>query len=92
MEFHIDRNNLHTMMAMILRRWAGLALNADEDRILNDFIQTEVEPLDRLELLRRTGTPAQILAWFFSYLHSRTLARLCEGPPVAEDGGVCCVC
>jgi hypothetical protein len=88
----IDKNEVRTIIFQIVQRWAGGSLTDTERGIIDEFLATEVQPLGRLELLQRMGTPSEILTWFLTFIRTRMLKRFCEVRAVPDDQFVCCPC
>jgi hypothetical protein len=89
MPSHIDTNNVRKIIAMVVEGWTGKALDDNENQALDEFMEKEVRPLDRLELLGRMGTPADTLTWFLTYLQNQTYDRCCNPLPASDDEFVC---
>ena len=89
MESQIDKDDVRTIIFMIVQRWAGGSLSTTEHQVVERFMEEEVNPLNRLELLQRMGTPGDILQWFMGYIRSRMIQVFCDLRPAAEDESVC---
>ena len=90
MDLKIDKNNIRKMVFMIVERWSGGSLSKTDRQVLEDFMEDEVEPLGGRELLNRTGTSAQILEWFMTYIQTRVLKRCCGSASALDGELVCC--
>lgn len=89
MEIRIDSDRLEGMVAMIVERWSGEPLNGARRQVLHAFMEAEVKPLDRQELLHRMATPDDILEWFLAFSRTRIPGRFCEPLPESKETFAC---
>lgn len=89
MQIQIERSRIESIVVMIIERWSGAPLNNAQRLVLHDFMELEVQPLDRRQLLRRMATPDSILAWYLAFSRSRIPGRFCRRVPDSKAGYAC---
>ena len=92
MAYPIDNSTIENIVRQIVEQWSGGPLSADEQNILDQFMQEEVEPLNSLEILERMGTPADTINWFMDYMQARIARQSCENVPPTDESCHCFAC
>ena len=88
MAFQIDPDDLRATVFRCIAPWADGLPGRAERQVLDEFMQEEVLPLGRLELLDRMGSPGEIIKWFSEYLQT----RISRQASFSDDACLCCVC